>query len=722
MKKKIATILFTFICLNNIAQIQPSITFFSPTSGPIGTIVTITGTNFNSVSTNNIVFFGATRAHVITASPTNLTVSTPTGATYKYISVTNITTNLTAFSAKQFVTTFADCNGINTNSFAPNVDFITGSSPKRISIGDLDGDGKPELAIANGTSNTVSVFLNTSSNGTFFFAPKVDFSTGIFPRFVLTCDLDGDGLLDLITTNTSSNTVSIMKNTSSIGSISFASKIDFTAGPNPHFVSVGDLDNDGKPDLAIANSPNTISIIKNISSNGSILFAPKVDYISGNTYNGSYPSSISVDDIDGDGKPDLSVSNAASSTLSIFLNTTTSGTISFAPKIDFSIGNSGANQISVGDLDADGKPDIAITGGSNSDNVAIIKNTSTIGNISFSAILIYGTGGSPGGISIADLNGDGKPDLAIANLWSTISVFKNIGTTGNISFAPKTEYMTGSAANSVSIGDLNEDGKPDFAVTMGNINTVSVFSNLVTIAPPTVLTDTSFCGTGIATLKAFGAGQSEDYKWYDSLSGGTLLQTNSSTFISPSISLTSAYYVTIYNTISLCESPSRTPVTVNVFPLSVIPSITQNGTLLTSSSSMYYQWYLDGFIILGASAQNYIATQNGNYTVLANGGNDSCSTFSSTVNVTNIGINELSSNNVFVVTPNPFNIQTTISFNKEIKNGSVKIMDGLGRELKIINFTGNELIIEKGTMSAGIYFLKMMYGNNDIVNRMIVIQ
>ena len=61
-------------------------TNFSPTSGPVGTSVTITGTGFDA--TNNIVFFGATKASVTAAGPTSLTVTVPTATTYQYISVT----------------------------------------------------------------------------------------------------------------------------------------------------------------------------------------------------------------------------------------------------------------------------------------------------------------------------------------------------------------------------------------------------------------------------------------------------------------------------------------------------------------------------------------------------------------------------------------------------------------------------------------------------------
>ena len=169
MKKIILSFVLTFISLSNITNAQPAITSFAPTSGIIGTTVTITGTNFNTTPANNIVFFGATQATVSAANATSLTVTVPIGATYQYISVTDISLNLTAYSLQPFLVTFS----CGTFSFAPKVDFATTSGPVSVTIGDLDGDGKPDLAVMN-WPNTVSIFRNTSVSGTVSLAPKVD--------------------------------------------------------------------------------------------------------------------------------------------------------------------------------------------------------------------------------------------------------------------------------------------------------------------------------------------------------------------------------------------------------------------------------------------------------------------------------------------------------------------------------------------------------------------
>ena len=119
----------------------PTIQTFSPISGPVGTTVTITGTNFSITPANNIVYFGATKATVTAATATQLTVTVPTGATYQPITVT--VNGLTAYSNAPFIVTFtaAGGGGIDVNSFATEVDFTTGTSPYLASIGDIDGDG-----------------------------------------------------------------------------------------------------------------------------------------------------------------------------------------------------------------------------------------------------------------------------------------------------------------------------------------------------------------------------------------------------------------------------------------------------------------------------------------------------------------------------------------------------------------------------------------------------
>ena len=198
----IAVVLLFCLSVTQTFALNPTITSFSPTSGAVGTTVTITGTNFNTTAANNVVFFGATRAVVSSADATTLTVTVPVGATYQNISVTDITTGLTGYSSRPFITTFDGSTVFNPNSFADKVDYATGINTKSVLIDDLDNDGKSDLIVVDYDSkHIISVFKNTSTAGSVSFAPKEDFATGLNPYSASIGDLDGDGKLDLAVTN-----------------------------------------------------------------------------------------------------------------------------------------------------------------------------------------------------------------------------------------------------------------------------------------------------------------------------------------------------------------------------------------------------------------------------------------------------------------------------------------------------------------------------------------
>ncbi len=491
-------VLYFLVALYISAQAQPTITSFTPTSGPVSTTVTITGTNFNTTPANNIIFFGATKAAVTASTTTQLTVTVPTGATYAPITVLNATTNLLAYSMSNFTPTFTPNKGsITVTDFEPKVDFTTGSNPLSVSIGDLDGDGKADLAVANTASNTLSVFRNTSTGtGNISYAAKVDYPTAGDPQSVAIGDLDGDGKPDVAVANFIGSSVSVFRNTSTgVGNISYAAKIDFTTATPTRSVAIGDLDGDGKADLAVANDVgNSVSILRNTSTGpGNISYAAKVDFTTGAS---SSPRSVSIGDLDGDGKADLAVASFGSNSVSVFRNTSTgTGSISYAIKVDYTAGTSPIS-VSIGDLDSDGNPDMAVLN-LNSNTVSVFRSVSTgPGNIDFAAKVDFATGTATRSISIGDLDGDGKPDLAVTNHSNnTVSVFRNTSTgAGNIGYAAKIDLTTGTNSISVSIGDLDGDGKPDMAVANAGSNSVSVIRNNPVFLIPTITNFTPALG------------------------------------------------------------------------------------------------------------------------------------------------------------------------------------------------------------------------------------
>ncbi len=375
---------------------------------------------------------------------------------------------------------------IDPSSFANRVDFATEAGPLGVAVGDIDGDGKLDLATANNgvgadnTGNTISVLRNTSSPGAISFADKTNMIVGAGPWGIAIGDIDGDGKLDLAVTNNQADSISVLRNTSSPGTISFASNVDFSTGSCPVGIAIGDIDGDGKPDIAVSNYGdglgNTVSIFRNTSTPGTISFADRVDFTTG-----SGPRSPAIVDVDGDGKPDVVIANYGAGkgmTISVLRNTSSPGTISFADKVDFATGT-GPLSLVLGDIDGDGKQDVAVADeGSGANAVSVLRNTSSPGTISFAGRIDFPAGTGPAGIMLGNLDPDTKPDLAVTNLnGTTVSVLRNVSSPGTISYAARVGFPTGAGPYGVGGGDFDGDGRLDLAVSAIGDDLVSVLRN-----------------------------------------------------------------------------------------------------------------------------------------------------------------------------------------------------------------------------------------------------
>lgn len=489
------------------ALAQPTISSISPRLGSVGSSVLVNGTGFSTIPSENIVFVGATRGTVTAATATQLSVSVPAGASYDAISVLNTGTNLSATARPGFLPVF-DSTGTVTDSVGmeSRVEFTANSGPGGIVSKDLDGDGKPDIAVANYSSSSISIFRNTGSSGsitTTSFAAKVDFSTGTHPIGLVTEDMDGDGRPDLICSDQHDGTVSVFRNASSSGTISFESRVTAAVSDGQQ-LAVGDIDGDGRPDIAtINNGGNLVYVVKNNSSSGSLSFASA---ISKSVANG--PAGAAIADIDGDGKNDLLVSCYNGGQLSIFRNIGSAGSIttgSFDTRQDFATGV-GAYNIYVGDVDGDGKRDVLVSN-NNGAKIGVFRNASTSGTISLATRVDLTATTGAAGMGMGDINGDGKPDIAVANYaGNAVSVFLNTSSgIGNVSFATRRDFAAGTNPNFVTVDDLDGDGLPDLAYGMNGSTKMAVMRNrpLSTVSGPT-----SVCVGATISLAAGVAGGS----------------------------------------------------------------------------------------------------------------------------------------------------------------------------------------------------------------------
>ena len=487
-------LIISLLVATRIPAQRPVINSFSPSTGTVGTTVIIAGSNFNSTAGNNIVYFGGARALVSGASANSLTVTVPAGATYQPISVT--TNGLTAYSSKPFIVTFPGGPGFTDSSFNSKTDLQMGFGTNGVASADLDQDGRVDIVAVSTYSKLILVQKNTGTVGAPAFISNGNYATGNQPGSISIADIDGDGKQDVVVANGGSNSVSIFKNISiNQDTIILLSKQDLPVGNLPLTAVVCDLDNDGRPDIVCTNAnDNTVSILRNTSSAGTISFASKIDL---NT--GKYPDALTTGDLDNDGKNEIVVTNMDDNSISVFKNNCTPGVMTFNSKIDFGVAT-GPSNIAAGDLDGDGNVDIVV--GSAQAGQVVLENTTTT-TISFALPKYFSVafGSGTASTSIGDLDGDGKPDIAFTtNFYYGAVVLKNLSVPDSISFAESPIYRFGDIPSSGNLADLDNDGKLDLYATKNGAANITVLKNTVTRPYVTNFTPTINGNGGTVTI------------------------------------------------------------------------------------------------------------------------------------------------------------------------------------------------------------------------------
>jgi len=341
-------------------------------------------------------------------------------------------------------------------SFAAAKSFDTDNGPNTLAMGDVDGDGRLDLVTSNENvaPGTLSVLLGDGKGG---FGPRSDYEVGSTPYGVEIHDLNGDGKPDLIAANfTENGSVSVLLNQ---GGGSFGAPTAFSVGRSPVSLAIADLDANGAPDVVAANTDgDNVSVLLN---RGDGSFAPSVDYVAGRR-----PGSVAAADLDGDGDQDLVTAGTLGTTVLVHSNR---GDGTFAPPSAHRVAEE-PGSVTVADLNGDHRPDLVAQCPGGIVSVLLGKGGGRFGvHHDFRSGTMYGRS-----LGVADVNGDHKLDLAAIASSNAVSVLLN---RGDGSFLPRLSYPVGPTQPypaSIAVGDLTGDGRPDLATANYWTNTVSV--------------------------------------------------------------------------------------------------------------------------------------------------------------------------------------------------------------------------------------------------------
>ena len=344
--------------------------------------------------------------------------------------------------------------------------------------GDGTPDVAFSAALVSGKGNAaaypglVSILLNShSSPGTF--AAGVHYTTGNNATAIRAADLTGSGKLDLVVADYTAGTLSVLMHGTTAGTFEAAQTI--TVGGSPHDVAIGDLNGDGKLDIAVADrtlsAGRIVILYQDPNDPGHFLAPEEITLVNAVT-------AIAIADLNKDGKADIiaanSDANGNNGQVSVFYQNPAAGKAGqfFAP-VTFPAGAQ-PSCIAIADMDGDGLLDIVVgnlgpgTNGNGVPGIAVLLQDKTNPG-AFLAPQLYETGSGTIAIAIGDLNKDGFPDVVAVNLGSpvgSVSIFTGDETTRGI-------LDTGNAYGGLSqpsgawIADVNGDGYPDIVLSDG---------------------------------------------------------------------------------------------------------------------------------------------------------------------------------------------------------------------------------------------------------------
>ena len=348
-------------------------------------------------------------------------------------------------------------------SFAQGIDSTTGNTT--LDIGQTSGGNATSISLNQDTTVASGKTLNVGGAASFTsyaagsgFSAPANYTTGTGPNSVTEADFNDDGIPDLAVANFADNTVTVYFGT---GSGTFTYSANYPVGNGPEQVIAVNFN--GHQDLVTANYTDaTVSVLMNV---GNGTFSAKQDFAAGTN-----PFGLAAGDFNGDGKMDVAVVDSdAGNELSVLLNTTTPGVFSLAAPATYTTG-SAPQAIVVTDLDGDGAPDLIIAN-HNSGNVEVYINNND-GSGTFKTGVPYTVGTGPNSLVAADF-GTGKISLAVANANNnTLTILPGAG---DGTFGAAITYTTASTPEGIVAGDFTNDGKTDLAVANQGANSISIF-------------------------------------------------------------------------------------------------------------------------------------------------------------------------------------------------------------------------------------------------------
>jgi uncharacterized protein (TIGR03437 family) len=360
-------------------------------------------------------------------------------------------------------------------SFIAHSDLPLGFKPTSVVVGDFNGDGKPDLAVSSYSPSSISVLLGKGDGS---FQAPLGLDAGRTYLCLATGDFNGDGKLDLAAVALNSSNISVLLGK---GDGTFQPVLNFPVGQGPFaiadvsvdaFIAVGDLNGDGKPDLIVGNQgANDVAVLL---GNGDGSFKAATSFpVAG------APQSMALGDFNGDGRLDLAVATSGpdgvfplpgEDGVSMLLG---KGDGSFQPAVNFAAGRYPASLV-VSDFNGDGKPDLAVANYDSNDVTVLLGK----GDGMFQPAVSFAVGQSPDSVRVGDFNGDGRPDLAVANYDSSNNISILLGK-GDGTFQSALNLANGGCCvantDSIAVGDFNGDGKLDLALANKSAENLSIW-------------------------------------------------------------------------------------------------------------------------------------------------------------------------------------------------------------------------------------------------------